>query len=179
MKNPEEQWLDYSISFTAEYTYTHALFKGRAFLSLLYWMLEISVPKLQITSLTSKKFPKQITLFKENRQALQMQGICSCACPGASRMVLDCWIIISQLPMRRFSEVWCRHQLRGPSFNRAFILCRLCKSQMRGRFSLHLVNLQGRSRAPRPSQSHEFTGVGLEAQSTLRSHRAMGIAKFG
>lgn len=35
MKDPEEQWLDYSISFTAEYTYTHALFKGRAFLSLL------------------------------------------------------------------------------------------------------------------------------------------------
>lgn len=128
MKDPEEQWLDYSISFTAEYTYTHALFKGRASLSLLYWMLEISVPKLQITSLTSKKFPKQIALFKENRQALQMQGICSCACPGASTMVLDCWIIISQLPMRRFSEVWCRHQLRGPSFNRAFILCRLCKS---------------------------------------------------
>ena len=104
MKDPEEQWLDYSISFTAEYTYTHALFKGRAFLSLLYWMLEISVLKLQITSLTSKKFPKQIALFKENCQALQMQGICSCACPGASTMV-DCWIITSQLPMRRFSEV--------------------------------------------------------------------------
>lgn len=124
------------------YWKTHALFKGRAFLSLLYCMLEISVPKLQITSLTSKKFPKQIALFKENRQALQMQGICSCASPGASTMMLDCWIIISQLPMTWFSEVsW-----SAPAS-----------------WSI-LVNLQGRSRAPRPSQSHEFTGVGLEAQ---------------
>ena len=40
MQYPEERWLAYSIFFTDD---THALFKGRAFLSLLYWMLGISV----------------------------------------------------------------------------------------------------------------------------------------